>query len=242
MRPYEILLTTGHRLVSTPSGRWYCHNVWDEPVTLRDLVSRVAGTLEAQQHYQQPLGFATIYAIIDEIRRAHGDHFAWDYGAFDSITLVLLDELDDVCCESRCWFTAGPPKSLDHNSEHRQRLPPSGMQYQMGIAGIIMITHAHNRRVGSTVLLEPSTEGVTPLAPFTASEFSDADESFWVLADARGVSFLHCRSTRPRGAFCEETKALVNYICELSQTLVEQAPPAAILEQQQEPTHARESW
>lgn len=231
MRPTEILLECGLRLASTPSGAWYSHNVPVEPTGLRDLVSSIGSMLCSEEYYQAERGFTCTYAIIDEILKQHDREFAWEVYPPDHSAITLLDELDDICCESRCWFVGGSPKSKVYVPERSEwcRVPATGMEHQHAIAGLTMLAHAHNLRIGSSRLPQPNTSGPIPLAPFSARIVFDAGDAFWLFTDARGSSFMHCKVSTPHGNHCVETEQLVNYMCELSGTLVERGLPPAIL-------------
>ncbi len=72
-----------------------------------DRVAVQPGTAEAFGCRPEAGFFAVLYAILAVLREAHGQAFAWTRIETGDRSLLVIDELDDPCCESRVWARGG---------------------------------------------------------------------------------------------------------------------------------------
>ncbi len=173
MRPTAILLRTGHQLTSAPGSlAWIC----EPPVPgragqsqgLRDVLDRVAvqaGTAEAYGCRPNAGFFAVVYAILAELREAHGQAFAWTRVETGDRSLLIIDELDDPCCESRVWARGGNLQPLVTQTVAGQpwtsRAEPSPEDHADGAAAVDRLIASHNHRIGFTAGGRPEPSVVT---------------------------------------------------------------------------------
>lgn len=169
LRPTTIRLKSGHVLTTTPGDLiWTCTPAVpgrdERPLELRDLVERIAhapGTDVAYGLSVKNGAFPVIYAILAEIRAAHGDAFAWQLCQPDGSSLMILDELDDYCCESRVWGHGGtlPPTVTkmvgDKPWETRDYADADG--HARGRETLLALIAAHNHRIGFATNPEAET-------------------------------------------------------------------------------------
>ncbi len=120
LRPLSLTLRTGHVLTTTADSlNWTCTPALSRPsegpMPLRDLIERIAhepGTDAVYGLDAKNGSLFVTYAILDEIRSAHGGDFAWCITAPDHSCTLILDELDEICCESRAWTRGGTVEQL----------------------------------------------------------------------------------------------------------------------------------
>lgn len=176
-RPLSLILKTGHVLTTCANSLdWTCapelKRPSDRPLGLRDLIERIAhepGTAEAYDVAEENRPFGVTYAILAEIRAAHGHSFAWEIATPDDSGIIVLDELDEICCESRAWL------------RHASRAQVQGL------------AHAHNLQIGYTGPADQPREPVGRLRPEQAGR-----KLFLHGRDGLAIEMYVARAVHPR--------------------------------------------
>lgn len=166
-RPTTITLKTGHVLTAVAGTLdWSTQPVAPDtaPIRtmgLRDLIGHIAhrpGAIEAYATSDKWGRFFVTYDIIDAIRAEYGRAFAWMQVPMED-SIVVLDELDDICCESRIWATGGGVQPLvtlyTDDKPWKTHGRPSKDEHERGLAAMTALIHRHNVRIGYA---EPSVD------------------------------------------------------------------------------------
>lgn len=211
MRPRAIELSCGIALQRNALGQWWCANASEFVGPLRNLIGTLAHEPLVCQHYFQRPGLECTYEMIGEIRARHGYNFLWNVFAPDTGAIVITDELDDYCCESRGWFVGGNDAGyLMHPVDQATRPHGAGHRHESALAALCVIEQRWNQRLGQAG--DANFTQLDHLPPWSLHRRG----ALWVFEDSNGVPFMNIRIQRPHGQQCEETAWLVQTVLALA--------------------------
>jgi hypothetical protein len=175
------------------------------------LVSQLAHDARVVAHYGLDPGLDTTYEMIVEIRAQHGWDFLWDAYAPDDSAVVLSDELDDICCESRAWFTAGSEQPYMVYPMRGVGRPAGKHSTAGALAALTWIAYQRNLQLGATV--EPPPVLSIPPLPWNLLMV----DQHWVFTYEGGRPFMSTRTHHPRGTqICERTQKTCELIRDIA--------------------------